>query len=69
RKGLDFARNRGIRESSGSFVAFADDDVMVSPQWVDELVGGFSDESIVCVTGLTMPAELRTEAQLLFEKY
>lgn len=69
RKGLDFARNRGIRESSGSFVAFADDDVMVSPQWVDELVRGFSDESIVCVTGLTMPAELRTEAQLLFERY
>lgn len=69
RKGLDFARNRGIRESSGSFIAFADDDVMVSPQWVDELVRGFSDESIVCVTGLTMPAELRTEAQLLFEKY
>lgn len=69
RKGLDFARNRGIRESSGSFIAFADDDVMVSPQWVDELVRGFSDESIVCVTGLTMPAELRTDAQVLFEKY
>jgi glycosyltransferase involved in cell wall biosynthesis len=67
--GLDFARNRGIAESHGSFVAFADDDVIVDPGWVDQLLLGFEDESIMCVTGLTMPAELASEAQMAFERY
>jgi len=69
KRGLDFARNRGIRESTGRFLAFADDDVIVDPEWVDELLAGFEDESIACATGLTMPAELASDAQILFERY
>jgi GT2 family glycosyltransferase len=31
--GLDFARNRAIRESSGRYLAFLDDDAVAGPDW------------------------------------
>ncbi|HEY7504262.1 MAG TPA: glycosyltransferase [Gemmatimonadales bacterium] len=70
RPGLDWARNRAIAESGGDVIAFTDDDVSVDPGWVRALVAAFgSDESIVAVTGLVLPAALQTEAQVLFERY
>ena len=33
RPGLDWARNRGIVETSGEVVAFTDDDCVVDPGW------------------------------------
>ncbi len=70
KKGLDFARNAGLRATQAEFVAFADDDVVVDQMWLDNILRAFrSDEAIACVTGLTMPLELDTEAQELFERY
>lgn len=70
KKGLDFARNAGLRATEAEFVAFADDDVVVDRAWLDSIVQAFRrDEAIACVTGLTMPLELETEAQELFERY
>ncbi len=39
--GIPFARNRGIRESSGDIVLFTDDDCVPEPQWVEEMVRPF----------------------------
>jgi glucosyl-dolichyl phosphate glucuronosyltransferase len=36
-QGLSGARNRGIREASGSVMAFTDDDVRVNPDWLCSL--------------------------------
>jgi glycosyltransferase involved in cell wall biosynthesis len=67
--GLDWARNCGIRESKYDIVAFIDDDAMASPGWLSGLARGFNDPSIMCITGLVLPAELETKAQLEFEMY
>ena len=70
KRGLDFARNAGLRASEAELVAFADDDVVVDSKWLDSIVQSFEkDQAIACVTGLTMPFELETKAQEMFEKY
>lgn len=70
RQGLDFARNAGIMASESDIVAFADDDVVVDEMWIRNIARVFQEDSaIACVTGLTMPLELETEAQELFEGY
>jgi glycosyltransferase involved in cell wall biosynthesis len=68
--GLDWARNRAIVEAVGDIIAFTDDDVAVDPGWIRALVAAFgADETVAAVTGLVLPAELETEAQVLFERY
>jgi GT2 family glycosyltransferase len=70
RPGLDWARNRAIAEAGGDVIAFTDDDVTVDPGWIRALVTAFgTDETVAAVTGLVLPAELETEAQVLFERY
>jgi glycosyltransferase involved in cell wall biosynthesis len=68
RPGLDWARNRAIAEARGEIVAYTDDDVVVDPGWVWALVGAFGDSQVMAVTGLVVPYELETEAQVLFER-
>ncbi len=36
--GVTFARNRGINESAGRWIAFHDDDQMAHPRWLAELI-------------------------------
>ncbi|MFP3913077.1 MAG: glycosyltransferase family 2 protein [Desulfobacteraceae bacterium] len=70
RPGLDWARNRAIMESQGEIIAFTDDDVVVDPGWIDALVKVFlEDPEAMAVTGLVVPYELETRAQILFEAY
>ncbi len=70
RPGLDWARNRAIAEATGDIVAFTDDDVVVDPCWVHAIAAVFrADPSVAAVTGLVLPAELDTDAQVLFERY
>jgi glycosyltransferase involved in cell wall biosynthesis len=40
-QGNAYARNTGIRHSNGSIIAFTDDDVTVSPDWVQGIVESF----------------------------
>lgn len=70
RPGLDWARNRAIIEAKGEIIAYTDDDVVVDPKWVKALAKVFAENSeVMAVTGLVIPYELETEAQVLFEKY
>ena len=69
RRGLNAARNRALREASHDVVAFTDDDAAPEPQWLDNLLRNFGDRRTVCATGLTLPLELETEAQELFEQH
>jgi glycosyltransferase involved in cell wall biosynthesis len=68
RPGLALAHNAALNEVSGEIVAITDDDVEVDRDWLTALAGGFSEPGTVCVTGLILPAELETRAQLLVEQ-
>ena len=68
--GLSVARNRGINAAKGEILAFTDDDVVVDAYWLVELVRAFNvSTNVACVTGLVLPLELETPAQLWFEEY
>lgn len=69
RPGLNIARNRALREARSEVVAFLDDDAVADRNWLAELLRNFDDPRVLCVTGLTMPLELETEAQEWFETY
>jgi GT2 family glycosyltransferase len=68
RKGLDAARNRAFAEASGEVLAFVDDDAVVDRGWLLALLRPFDNPEVQCVTGLTMPLELETPAQEMFER-
>ena len=68
--GLAVAHNRGLAEVGGELVAFTDDDVRVDRRWLLELARAFElADHIACVTGLILPAELETPAQVWIEDW
>lgn len=69
RKGLDIARNTGALNASHNIIAYTDDDVIVSKDWIMNLKYCFEDPDTFCVTGQVFPLQLATEAQFIFEKY
>lgn len=70
RPGLDWARNRAILEATGEIIAYTDDDVVVDPGWVKAIAQTFVENAeVMAITGLVVPYELETEAQVLFEDY
>lgn len=69
RRGLASAHNRGLEEVRGEIVAFVDDDV-VDRHWLTGIAEGFAaDRGVGCVTGLILPEQLDTPAQLLLERH
>jgi cellulose synthase/poly-beta-1,6-N-acetylglucosamine synthase-like glycosyltransferase len=70
RRGLAAAHNRGLEQATGAIVAFTDDDVILDRKWLTEISLGFlAAPDVACVTGLIMPAELQTQAQLMLETH
>lgn len=69
-KGLSAARNRGLAEASSEIVIFTDDDIVADRHWLPALVRAFlSDGRAACVTGMVIPTQLETPAQVWFEQY
>lgn len=70
RRGLAAAHNRGLQEVDTAIVAFVDDDVLVDRHWLTGIAEGFAAAADVgCVSGLILPAELETPAQLLLQRH
>lgn len=65
--GLSVARNTGIHASSGSIIVFTDDDVIVHPNWLRQILYTFEFPDVKAMTGLVLPSELETESQVIFE--
>lgn len=69
RRGLNAARMTGARAATGEILLYTDDDVVIDPQWIPAMLEPFSGARVGAVTGLTLPLELETPAQALFEYY
>ncbi|MGE0883519.1 MAG: glycosyltransferase family 2 protein [Blastocatellales bacterium] len=69
RRGLAYARNKGILASGGEIVIATDDDVIAPPDWLEKLIAPFADPKVMVVTGNVLPWRLETRAQRLFEAY
>jgi GT2 family glycosyltransferase len=71
RPGLSRARNRAMKNSlDGDIVAWLDDDEVADPSWLTELTRAFDGRpEVVAASGVVVPAELSTQAQLWFEQF
>jgi len=67
RPGLDWARNRGIAEARYDIIAFTGDDARPDRGWLRAIAHAFAEPEVMAVTGLVVPAELETKAQVRFE--
>jgi len=51
RRGLNVARNTGLRNSRGEIVLFTDSDCVVPEDWVRKMVSNFEDAKVGCAGG------------------
>lgn len=56
RRGVSIARNHAVTQAKGEILVFVDDDVLIGTDWLEEIVRGFEDPNVACVTGRVIPA-------------
>jgi hypothetical protein len=70
RPGISAARNRALSEATGEIIAFTDDDVTVDAGWLRAIVARFATyPQEAALSGIAVPAELETPAQVMIETY
>jgi len=68
--GLSRARNRAVAAARGEILAWLDDDEVADPYWLAEVARALADHPEAdVVSGVVVPAELATPAQLWFEQF
>ncbi|HEY7499699.1 MAG TPA: glycosyltransferase family A protein [Vicinamibacterales bacterium] len=56
RQGVAYARGAGIARARADIVAFFDDDVCVSPEWIETIVRTFAEHpEVECIGGKVLP--------------
>ena len=53
KKGVAWARTRGVQEARGEIIAFLDADTYITDKWLPKLLKYFSKEGVVCLSGPT----------------
>ena len=56
RPGVSIARNHAVPRAKGEILVFVDDDILFDPNWLEEMIDGFEDPKVACVTGRVIPA-------------
>lgn len=60
RRGKGYAVNHGVSTARGRLFAFTDDDIVVDPGWLAEIIDAFeSDPGLGLVTGRVLPASTK----------
>ncbi len=67
RPGRAHARNRGFAEARSNIIAFTDGGTCPDRAWLRAIAKVFCQEDVMAVTGLVVPKEQETPAQLHFE--
>jgi GT2 family glycosyltransferase len=68
--GLSFARNAAVQAAPGEILAWIDDDEVADRHWLAEVARALHEHPDAdVVSGVIVPAELATRAQLWFEQF
>jgi GT2 family glycosyltransferase len=68
--GLSHARNAAVAAAPGEILAWIDDDEVADRYWLAEIARAFADHPMAdVVSGIIVPAELETPAQVWFEQF
>ncbi|MBS7634297.1 glycosyltransferase [Candidatus Bathyarchaeota archaeon] len=57
RRGINVARNAGVKSSKGEILVFTDSDCVVPKDWVRKIVEDFRDQSVGCLGGSALRYE------------
>jgi GT2 family glycosyltransferase len=56
KRGISYARNRGVTEAKGDIIAFTDDDVIVDKYWIQSIEKAFKEhDDVACIGGKLLP--------------